>query len=346
MEPRLVRIFVSTPSDIQDERKALRSLVAEINDVVMFLAPERNVTLRLVDYKGDAHPDMGDEPQAVIDRQIPPDYDIHFGMMWKRCGTATKGGADSGTVHEFNQALARREKTGKPTIMFYFSGEPSSPPTSPDEVDQLTKVMKFRQRIEAIGLTGAYPTRAEFSEHARLGLLQAVRNILREELPKREVEPAPPTHARMSQRLRELCEAYDAVRNDLQPGPNRTRRMTDIIEEMKAEAPAARSLLTTFMEHSSAGYRLAAIGILQMFPAVDQLTWLADRLNPDLEKPFIGYQAAIALLQAVRGLPNSDCQNLRTEVTRARTLAQRNADDLHRISALDYALKELAKKCG
>jgi len=345
MEPRQVRIFVSTPSDVQDERKALRSLVAEINDVVMFLAPERNVTLRLVDYKGDAHPDVGDEPQAVIDRQIPPDYDIHFGVMWKRCGTATKG-ADSGTVHEFNQALARREKTGKPTIMFYFSGEPSSPPTSPDEIDQLTKVMKFRQRIEAIGLTGAYPTRAEFREHARLGLLQAVRNILREELPKREVEPAPQTPARMSQRLRELCETYDAVRIDMQSGPNRTRRMTDILEEMKAEAPAARSLLATFTGHSSAGYRLAAIGILQVFPAVDQLTWLADRLNPDLEAPFIGYQAAIALLQAVRGLPDSDCPTLRAEVTRARTLAQRNANDPPRISALDYALKELAQKCG
>lgn len=38
--PREIRIFLSTPSDIVEEKRALAALAAEINDVVAFLAPE------------------------------------------------------------------------------------------------------------------------------------------------------------------------------------------------------------------------------------------------------------------------------------------------------------------
>lgn len=74
--PREIRIFLSTPSDIVEERRALAALVAEINDVVAFLAPERDVHLKLLSYETDAHPDVGGA-QNVIDGQISvDDYDI------------------------------------------------------------------------------------------------------------------------------------------------------------------------------------------------------------------------------------------------------------------------------
>jgi hypothetical protein len=51
--------------------------VAEINDVVRFLAPERIIQLELIHYETHAYTDMGG-PQQVIYRLIPVDYDIHL----------------------------------------------------------------------------------------------------------------------------------------------------------------------------------------------------------------------------------------------------------------------------
>src|SRR5262249_14995925 len=152
---REIRIFLSTPSDIDDERHALQALIAEINDVVAFLAPERSVQLKLIHYETDAYPDAG-RPQVVIDEHIPPTYDIYFGVMWKRAGTPTPA-ADSGTIHEFERALAQRERTGRPTIMFYFCQQQIPMPTTQEELDQLRRVIKFRDDFQTKALGATYP---------------------------------------------------------------------------------------------------------------------------------------------------------------------------------------------
>lgn len=339
-----IRIFLSTTTEIVDERRALASLVSEINEVVAFLAPERDLFLELVHYETHSYPDMSGGPQGVIDRAIPVDYDIHFGVMWKRCGSPTKS-ADSGTVHEFDRALAHREKTGKPLIMFYFCMEEIAMPTTADEIEQLARVAKFRERLQTIGLTASYPTRSEFRERARIGLLRAVADLVREELPCRAVQDSSSGAINVPTRLRELCEQYEQVRSQLPSGPARTRHMTAILEEMKTQASFARASLGHLQAQSAAGARLAAIAILLVFPSRDELAWLADRLDPEKEKPFVGYQAAAALLQAVRSLPHADCAVLHDEVERARDLAKLNPGDPPRILMLDHALKELALKC-
>ncbi|MGO6681284.1 hypothetical protein AB9F42_28410 [Rhizobium leguminosarum] len=345
MAERTIKIFLSTPSDVAEERRALAGLLSEINDVVTFLAPERNVNLKLIHYETDSYPDIKSGAQGVINDQIPVDYDIHFGVMWKRCGTPTTK-ADSGTVEEFDRALAHREKTGKPTIMFYFGTEEISMPTTDEEINQLKNVMKFRRRLETIGLTATYPTRAEFRERARIGLLRAVADVLRNDLPSREEGAGAAPPALLGERLADLAEQYEALRNNMGPGSVRTKRMTALVEEMKAEAPGARGTLATLTSSESTGRRLAAIAILQVFPNRTHLAWLADRLDPDLEKPFVGYHAAIALLQAVRSLPSADCALLSSEIKRALDLARRNPHDPPRISALEYAIRELKVKCG
>ncbi|MGO6679598.1 hypothetical protein [Rhizobium leguminosarum] len=345
MGQRIISIFLSTPSDVAEERNALSSLISEINDVVAFLAPERNVNLKLIHYETNVYPNIGSAPQDVINSQIPIDYDIHFGVMWKRCGTPTKS-ADSGTVEEFDRALAHREKTGKPTIMFYFSNEEISLPTTDEEIEQLRKVMTFRRRLETIGLTAAYPTRDEFRERARIGLLRAVADILRDDMPSRELDEEAVASPALNENLGALARQYDQVRLEMQPGSRRTRRMTTILEDMKAEAPAAQGSLAFLMSDSSAGHRLAAIALLQVFPSRQHVPWLTDRLDPELETPFIGYQAAMALLQAVRSLPSADCELLKSEIARSHELASRNPHDPPRIAALEYALQELKVKCG
>jgi hypothetical protein len=117
-------------------------------------------------------------------------------------------------------------------------------------------------------------------------------------------------------------------------------------EEIPLPATTSRGALPELKASRSAGQRLAAIAVLQLFPSAEDLGWLADRLDPKAERPFIGFQAAVALAQAGRSLPVFDCPQLQSEVGRALDLAKLNSSDPPRIRTLEYALDELDRKCG
>lgn len=341
---RTVRIFLSSPSDVMAEQEAVVALTEEINDVMAFLSPELDVRLEVLRYQDDVYPDVG-RPQDVVDRQIPQDFDIHLGIMWMRCGTPTAN-APSGTIHEFRQAMKRREATGRPIIMFYFSDEaPSSLPRTPDAICQLSEVMKFRDELAQIGLTMSYPDRASFRERARGGLLRAVADVLsrtpvaRLERPNRNVSAF-----EVPARMAELAQSYDDVRDTMRPGAERTKRMTAIFGNMVSEAPVATKALETLKASRSAGERLAAVAILRAFPREEEIDWLTERLNPDVETPFVGYQAATSIAQAVRSLPVEVDVKLEHAIDRAMMLAKRNPNDPPRLTMLEQARRELLIK--
>src|SRR5262245_46011715 len=106
LERRVIRVFLASPGDLNEEREALARLVRDINDVLAYLAPESRLSIELVRYETHAYPDIG-QPQQVINRQIPTDYDIFIGAMWARCGTQTSN-SPSGTIEEFRRAAERR----------------------------------------------------------------------------------------------------------------------------------------------------------------------------------------------------------------------------------------------
>lgn len=344
-EPRVLKVFVASPSDVVDERNALAKLIGDINDVLVYLAPEKQLRLELVRYETHSYPDLG-QPQEVINREIPVDYDIFVGIMWKRAGTPT-GNADSGTIEEFERASRRRQTSSLPRIMFYFCDQPISVPT-PAELEQLQKVVEFRNRLASQGLTSSYPSHAEFSEHIRGGLLRAIRDILREagepiqaEAPQAQTVDKPSYDLALA-----LANQYDDVRRTMPAGDERTRVMAGIFSRMKAVAPKVRSLLTQFEQGESAGTRLLAVGILNMFPSVAHLDWLAERLNPELEKPFLAYQAAVAILEAAVALATEHCQKLKRALARAKELASRLKGDPDRLMVLKRAEEELGRRCG
>jgi hypothetical protein len=69
--------------------------------------------------------------------------------MWARFGTPTPR-AGSGTEEEFNRALERMRLAGSTKIMFYFKNEPISPLEI--DVEQITKVMEFKRRLQREGI--------------------------------------------------------------------------------------------------------------------------------------------------------------------------------------------------
>ena len=359
-----VKIFLASPSDVAEERETLAALVREVNDVLAFLAPDNPLRLELMRFETHVFPDIG-HAQAVINRQIPQDYDIFIGVMWKRFGSPTSA-AGSGTVEEFERAQTRREETGRPTIMFYFCDEPFAPPRG-DDLAQFNQVAAFRDKMEQTGYVLNYPERARFRDYVRSGLLRAVADIMRAaerrsqpalaEIPLEtplvstangataeagaEVEP--------DKEMLALAAQYDHIRATMSGGGARTQKMRGLKTEMFARAAAAKEGLAAFKQSASAGERLAAISILQQFPTLREVDWLAERLNPEREAPFIGYSAAVALTQMVRSLPwgtapVKDIEKMRGGLKTALELAERNPADPPRINVLRRAIKEFEKQ--
>lgn len=116
---RVIRVFVSSPSDVADERAVLDEVVDRINRTD---GRTVGVRLELWTWERDVVPQVGPKPQAVIDAQMPG-YDVYLGILAHRFGTKT-GRYGSGTEKEFRDALKRWESTGAPWILFYFSDAP------------------------------------------------------------------------------------------------------------------------------------------------------------------------------------------------------------------------------
>jgi hypothetical protein len=353
--PRTLRVFVASPSDVAEERKALKRLVRDINDVLTYLDPGRNLHIELVGYETDSYPDLG-SPQDVINRQIPVDYEIFVGIMWKRCGTPTAT-APSGTIEEYRRACEKRMKGSLPRIMFYFCDESIALP-SEEDLTQLSEVLKFRREVNEIGLTSSFPTHAEFTEHVRGGLLRAIRDILQNETLSVSAENLIASSKPSPEILREsvssparanllaLAKEYESTRASMAAGWERTRQMTAVFGKMKAAVPDGQDLIEEFIQSSSAGTRLAAVAILQMFPKESYLDWLATRLdNPDVEAPFVGFQAAVALAEAVRALPLDDCSKMSAALIKATELAEKLPTDSPRLKVLGVAQSELSNRC-
>lgn len=96
---RPIRVFVSSPGDVQEERDVLDEVVTRINRTQ---GNDQGVRLEIWKWE-DAVPQVGPKAQDVIDAQTPG-YDIYLGIMAYRFGSPT-GRYGSGTEKEFKDAV-------------------------------------------------------------------------------------------------------------------------------------------------------------------------------------------------------------------------------------------------
>src|SRR5262249_17456444 len=173
-KPRIVRVFVASPSDVQRERDSLLGVVNELNRTCDSLLGQAVVRLELVRWETDTFPDVG-RTQELITAQIG-DYDIFIGILWTRLGTPT-GRAASGTIEEYETAYARRQESGRPHICFYFNKAASSPPRSVTDAEQLLGIAKFRERLTSMAYLREYDGAATFADTVRPHLAQIVGSV-------------------------------------------------------------------------------------------------------------------------------------------------------------------------
>lgn len=212
-----IKIFVASPGDVEIERRTLEAVIKELNSTI---APEKNIVLELVRWETHCHPSMG-RPQEVINRQIAR-YDIFLGIMWKRFGSPT-GIADSGTEEEFSSAYTTWLKHNSPRIMFYFCQAPFMPRNAKD-IEQLSKVLSFRQELQKKGLTWNYADSQTFA------------NTIRPHLVRTLIE--------VSQQLSEACDFSPSSTQQHLPKPS-TALIKDYLSILTSDLSSWRGLSLT-----------------------------------------------------------------------------------------------------
>ena len=159
----VLRLMIASPGDVQTERGIVREVVSEWNSTN---GANRNVLVLTVGWETDVAPEMGDAPQAIIDKRILQDADLLVAMFWTRLGTPTASYA-SGAVEEIEEHI----KAGKPAMLYF-----SSAPAALDSVDpeQYRALKAFRDSCKPRGLyetyTGADDFRRKFAKDLQIVL--------------------------------------------------------------------------------------------------------------------------------------------------------------------------------
>ena len=168
----ILSVFVASPNDVDEERNRLEDIIREFNKL---WSRQLRIRLELIRWETDSYPSFGEDPQSVINAQIPEDFDLFIGIMWYRFGTPTTR-AGSGTVEEFRRAKDRYDADPDSLqIMIYFKDSPA--PVSPTQLDadQLGEVTRFRSSLGSEGgLYWTFQTTDDFEKLVRIHLTKYI----------------------------------------------------------------------------------------------------------------------------------------------------------------------------
>ncbi|MGK7911933.1 MAG: hypothetical protein AB4050_10710 [Synechococcus sp.] len=165
-EATVVRVFIASPGDINDEKDIVRELIDEWNSVHSMSS---KIILQPVTWDRDSSPEMGDRAQAIINRQLVTGCDLLIAIFWTRLGTPT-GIQPSGTVEEIAEFMSK----GRP-VLTYFSMQPIAP--NDMETEQYIRLEKFKKDLHTKGLCEQYLSLAEFQNKLRKHLTKTVRKF-------------------------------------------------------------------------------------------------------------------------------------------------------------------------
>lgn len=142
---KVYKVLIASPSDLIEERKLITDVINNWNVVN---SEEYGIVLLPVKWETHSHPELGDRPQGLLNKQFVDSCDILIGAFWTRIGSPT-GVAVSGTVEEIE--LLR--SNGK-LVMLYFS----SLPVPPDKIDlkQLEALRAYKNSLYSQGLLETY----------------------------------------------------------------------------------------------------------------------------------------------------------------------------------------------
>ena len=284
-------VFVASPSDVEEEVARLANVICRLNSEW----ESQGMRFRLVTWQTHVDPAFGDDPQTVVNQQIPPDYDIFIGILWSRVGTPTDR-AESGTIEEFWRAKERYdEDPHSVTLMLYFKEAPV--PLSQIHPEQIQAVRDFRDRLgEEGGLYRKFETISEFDSAVHLHLARYLQG-------KRSSGAVVAGLVVANDR-----PAYEAP----QPVPDDEPGLLDLQEEFESEF---------------AGLRETAE---EMAAAIQEFGEMANRRTADLEKAQKQPNFEAVKRKVLRNVANSTAAGMSEYVARTESILPRFTSHLDR----------------
>lgn len=186
---RLVKVFLASPGDLTDERKAAKSVVDEFNAL---LAEEFGYQVELVGWEDSVS--VFGRPQATINRELER-CELFVGLMWKHWGTPPDitGPYSSGFEEEFKRSVERRLVSGFPEISLFF--KEIDPEFLRDPGVELKKVLEFKKQLiaEKTILFETFSDIRDFEIKLRRCITAYIRNLRAEELARVSGQSQAPT---------------------------------------------------------------------------------------------------------------------------------------------------------
>ncbi|MGR3507313.1 MAG: DUF4062 domain-containing protein [Paracoccaceae bacterium] len=142
MYRKIIKVFLGSPGDLEEERKAAKAIVEEEN------ANHANALGYHIDLVG-WEDTVSQRRRAQDAINVDLDQCEYFvGLMWKKWGTPPGTGEHpytSGFEEEYRRSVERHEKSGKPEISLLFKNIPKDDLS--DVGQQLAKVLAFQKEI-------------------------------------------------------------------------------------------------------------------------------------------------------------------------------------------------------
>ena len=144
-EKTMMRILLSSPSDMEKERALITSIVDEINAA----NKETPYGIELYKWETDTDPSLTlEDGQKSIDETF--DYihaDLLIGMFFKRAGLGTK--------HEIDEAIEVKKQYGFPEIKLYFKKVTTKlNEATADEIEQYRRIKELKDLYYPQGVCG------------------------------------------------------------------------------------------------------------------------------------------------------------------------------------------------
>ena len=153
----ILNVLIASPGDVNEERDIILKVIDELN---LIWSKNKNLRITPLCWEKNSYPDIGDDPQDVINKQFQDDYDIFIGVLWSRFGTPT-GRANSGTEEEFDRAYAKYLRNPSSIkIMLYL--KESSISFSEIDPDQISLIKNFKNKVKKNHLIFEFTQPEEF----------------------------------------------------------------------------------------------------------------------------------------------------------------------------------------
>lgn len=180
---KLYRLFIASPSDIENERNIISEVVTDWN---IQQGQTKSVNIEVASWHTHSYPSHGDRPQGLINKQVFDSSDIIVGVFWTHFGTPT-GVADSGTEEEIIRGISQEKK-----VMVYFSDKPIPP--SKLKIEEYQKIQEFKDEYRNRGIYFPFKEEEEFRKLFRQHLAAIMDElIINNDEPNEPEDPKNPT---------------------------------------------------------------------------------------------------------------------------------------------------------